>query len=97
MLTVVKDRPELKGYVTQLDRIRSLAEARARQLTGWSGAIEKLPFNGRRQLPQKERVSREMADKARDFGEKFLRSLKPEHPLYNSSEARAARRERVEE
>ena len=97
MIAVVMDRPKLKRYVAQLQRIRALAEACARQLTGWSGAVEKLSFNGRRHLPQKERVSREMADKARDFREKFLRSLKPEHPLYKSREARLARGEQVEE
>jgi hypothetical protein len=35
--------------------------------------------------------------RARDFRVSFLRNLKPDHPLYNSSEARAARGESVEE
>ena len=34
-----------------------------------------------------------MADKARSFRVNFLRSLKPDHPLYASPEARAARGE----
>jgi hypothetical protein len=34
-----------------------------------------------------------MAEKARSFRVNFLRGLKPDHPLYNSPEARAARGE----
>jgi hypothetical protein len=36
------------------------------------------------------------ADKAAQFRLSFLRNLKPDHPLYNSSEARGARGEPVE-
>jgi hypothetical protein len=93
MMAVVKDRPKLQRYLTALQKIRSLAESCARQLTGWSGSIEKLPFDGRRHLPEKERATRESAQKARDFRQNFLRNLKPEHPLYKTPEARAARGE----
>ena len=93
MMAVVKDRPKLKRCLADLQKIRSLAESCARQLTGWSGSIEKLPFDGRRHLPEKERVTRESAQKARDFRQNFLRNLKPEHPLYKTPEARAARGE----
>src|SRR5262245_22106404 len=48
MTAVVKDRPKLKRYVAALNRIRTLAESCARQLTGWEGALDKLPFEGRR-------------------------------------------------
>ncbi|HYG24964.1 MAG TPA: four helix bundle protein [Verrucomicrobiae bacterium] len=91
MMAVVKDRPKLKKHVLALQEIRSLAESCARQLTGWSGSIEKLPFEGRRHLPEKLRASRETTQKAKDFRMNFLRSLKPDHPLYNSPEAKAAR------
>jgi four helix bundle protein len=97
MMAVVKDRPKLKRHVAQLQNIRALAESCARQLTGWSGSIEKLPFNGRRHLPEKERVTRESAQKAKSFRENFLKGLNPAHPLYNSAEARIARGDRVEE
>jgi len=97
MMAVVKERPKLKRCVGQLQRIRALAESCARQLTGWSGSIEKFPFEGRRHLPEKDREKREVAQKARSYRENFLKSLKPEHPLYNSSEARLARGERVDE
>lgn len=42
MTAVVKDRPKLKRYVGYLQRIRSLAESCARQLTGWEGSVDKL-------------------------------------------------------
>ena len=93
MMAVVKGRPKLKRYLSALQRIRALAESCARQLTGWAGAVDKLPFDGRRHLPQQQRAQRQAAQKASDYRLRFLRSLKPEHPLYKSLEARAARGE----
>ena len=96
MIAVVKNRPKLKRHVGSLQRIRELAESCARQLTGWAGAVDRLSFEGRRQMPERERGPRAAAQKAREFRVNFLKSLKPEHPLYGSSEARAARGEAVE-
>ena len=96
MMAVIKDRPKLKHHLAALQRIRSLAESCARQLTGWSGSIDKLPFEGRRHLPEKLRANRETTQKAKLFRLNFLKNLKPEHPLYNSAEARQARGEVVE-
>jgi four helix bundle protein len=93
MIAVVKDRPRLKQHAAALQRIRALAESCARQLTGWAGAVDKLPFEGRRHLPEKDRKSRQAEQKARDFRLNFLKQLKPTHPLYHSTEARAARGE----
>lgn len=93
MMAVVQDRPRLKPIVGQLRQIRTLAESCARQLTGWSGSIEKLPFEGRRHLPEQDRVQRTAAPKNRDFRQNFLRNLKSEHPLYQSREVSAARKE----
>jgi hypothetical protein len=90
-MAVVKDRPKLKRYVAALQRIRAQAESCARQLTGWAGAVDKLPFEGRRHLPQQQRAQREGEEKAREYRLRFLKSLKPSHPLYKSEEARAAR------
>ena len=53
----------------------------------------KWPFQGRRQLPQRECQVREGVEKAREFRVQFLRNLKPNHPLYGSMEARRAREE----
>src|ERR1700730_7760716 len=44
MMAVVHDRPRLKSIVRQLQAIRALAESCARQLTGWAGSIDSLPF-----------------------------------------------------
>jgi len=93
MMAVVKDRPKLKRYLAALQKIRALAESCARQLTGWAGAIDKLPFEGRRHLPVREREAREKAQTAKNFRMDFLKNLKSNHPLYNTSEARAARGE----
>ena len=97
MMAVVKDRPRLKPYVRHLQEIRALAESCAWQLTAWSGSLEASPVQGKRHLAAPERERREMADKAPSFRENFLRNLKPDHPLYRSAEARAARGEPVPE
>lgn len=93
MMAVVHDRPRLKPFVRRLQTIRALAESCARQLTGWAGSIETLPFEGQRHLPEKERQTRQTAQKAKAFRFSFLRNLKPDHPLYNSPEAQAVRGE----
>ena len=93
MMAVVKHRPKLRPIAAQLGAIRAIAESCARQLTGWEGSIDKLPFQGRRHLPEKDRATRTMAQKAREFRLNFLRQLKPSHPLFNSDEAKAARGE----
>ena len=80
-----------------LQEIRTLAESCARQLTAWTGSLEGSPIQGKRHLTAPNRERREMADKARSFRSNFLRNLKPDHPLYKSPEARAARGESVME
>jgi len=97
MMAVVVNRPRLRGVVKELQRIRTLAESCARQLTGWSGSIERLPFEGKRHMPEAVRKTREAQKKGHDYRLNFLRNLKPEHPLYNSREAREARGEIEEE
>jgi four helix bundle protein len=96
MMAVVKDRPKLKRHIAALQKIRALAESCARQLTGWAGAVDKLPFDGRRHLPQRELATRQAAQKSKEFRVNFLKNLKTTHPLYNSSEARTARGELVD-
>jgi hypothetical protein len=93
MMAVVKDRPRLKPHLRHLQDIRALAESCARQLTAWTSSVEGSPVQGKRHMLAPERGRREMADKARSFRVNFLRSLKPDHPLYSSPEARAARGE----
>jgi hypothetical protein len=95
MMAVVQHRAKLKRYLGEMRKIGLLAESCARQLTGWARAVDSCGFEGRRHLPEKERSSRDAAKKAQDFRLNFLRNLKPDHQLYNSSEARAARGESV--
>jgi len=96
MMAVVKGRPKLKPIAGRLQEIRSLAESCARQLTAWTASIENSPVQGKRHLTDAVKEQREVAAKAREFRTGFLRNLKPEHPLYHSAEARAARGEAVE-
>ena len=96
MMAVVKDRPKLKPVVRRLQEIGSLAESCARQLTAWTASIESSRVQGKRHLTDEAKTRREAEQEARDFRLNFLRNLKPEHPLYKSAEARAARGESVE-
>jgi four helix bundle protein len=94
MMAVVATRPTLRSAATDFARIRTLAESCARQLTKWSKSIEASPIQGKRHQTPQVKQHREAAAKAATFRLNFLRSLKPEHPLYDSPEAQAARGER---
>lgn len=91
MIAVVKDRPALRKYASSLSQIRALAESCSRQLTGWEQSVQALPFEGKRRIPEKAKRTRDTAKKAQDFRLKFLATLNPTHPLYNTREAEAAR------
>jgi four helix bundle protein len=93
MMAVAKDRPKLKPMAHRLQEIRSLAESCARQLTAWTASIDASPVQGKRHLTGPIKQQREAAQKARDSRIHWLRSLKPDHPLYKSTEARSARGE----
>ena len=97
MMAVVKDRPKLKPVLLRLQEIRALAESCARQLTAWTASIDGSTVQGKRYLTGKMKEKRDVAQKARDFRLNFLRNLKPEHPLFNSPDARVARNEALEE
>lgn len=93
MVAVVINRPKLAGIRRQLLQIRAVAESCARQLTGWTSSIEGSPVQGKRHLTAPQRGARDAQQKAKDMRLRFLRNLKPSHPLYNAPEARAARGE----
>jgi four helix bundle protein len=96
MMAVVKDRPRLRTVIKNLQEIRSLAESCCRQLSAWATSIEESPIKGKRFATRQTRESQRASQAARNFRMTFLRNLKPEHPLYNSSEAQAARGESSE-
>jgi four helix bundle protein len=93
MMAVVQSRPALKPFWGRMQEIRALAESCARQLTAWLASIDSSPVQGKRQLTGAIKEKREAAQKALDYRLNFLRQLKPEHPLFKSAEARAARGE----
>jgi len=97
MIAVVQRRPKLQPIGSRLQAIRSLAESCARQLTAWVGAIEDSPVQGKRHLTGEVKRNRGATQKAQAYRLKFLRSLKPEHPLYSSREACEARGEVMED
>jgi hypothetical protein len=97
MIAVVVNRRSYAPIRPSLLAIRASAESCARQLTAWTGSLEDSPVQGKRHLTGPVKAAREMQQKVHGFREKFLAGLKPNHPLYNTSEARAARGEPVEE
>jgi hypothetical protein len=64
-----------------------------RQLTAWTNSVEGSRDKGKRHFTEQFRIQRDTQRKAQDFRLNFLRNLKPSHPLFNSTEARAARGE----
>jgi four helix bundle protein len=97
MMAVIKSRPKLQRCSRQLQGIRDLAESCARQLTAWTSSIEDSPVQGKRHLNARQRESKQSAQAVQDFRQRFLRNLNPNHPLYHTAEARAARGEPGEE
>jgi four helix bundle protein len=96
MLAVVRNRPKLNRFMQHFEEIRALAESCARQLTAWASSVEGSAVQGKRHLTNQAREARRTAEAAKEFRLQFLRNLKPEHPLYRSSEAREARGEAMQ-
>jgi four helix bundle protein len=101
MLTVKERRAGRAGWSedlkSQVSNLKSTAASCSRQLRGWADSLQNSNIQGPRDLNEKVRERERMAKRARDFRLDFLRNLEPTHPLYQSSEARAARGEPVEE
>jgi hypothetical protein len=93
MIAVVMERRNYAPIRPALLAIRASAESCARQLTAWTESIEASPVQGKRHLTGPVKAARETQQKARGFRDRFLAGLKPNHPLYNTAEARAARGE----
>lgn len=93
MISVVMDRPAYRGFRRQLTIIQGTALNCCRQVGAWIQSLQAVPDQRKRRLDGSQRPALEAQRKAVEFHLQFLRSLKPEHPLYNSSEARAARGE----
>jgi four helix bundle protein len=78
---------------SQISNLISLAESCSRQLRGWADSLQNSDIQGQRHLNEKVRQRERSVKMAKAYRLNFLRNLKPEHPLYRSSEARAARGE----
>lgn len=93
MLAVIAPRPKLKPFNRDFTRIVTLAKSCSKQLTAWTRSVEESPVQGKRHLTPEVKEKRELAGKAAQYKQNFLRTLKPNHPLYNTDEARVARGE----
>ncbi len=93
MIAVIARRPGLKDFDPDFLRIRALTESCSRQITAWMMSIEDSPIHGKRHMTGPEKSRRDTVAKTREFRHRFLCMLKPDHPLYHTREARAARGE----
>jgi four helix bundle protein len=91
MIAVVHRRPRLKRLLPQFGNICSSAESCSRQITGWAASIEDSPIDGKRHLTGSTRARKEAAEASLDLRRQFLLSIAPQHPLYSTPEAVAAR------
>lgn len=91
MIAVAQHRTKLRRISGELDRIRACAESCARQLTAWAASVEESPIQGKRHLTATTRAAQHSAHAHADLRRQFLLSLRPEHPLYASTEAVEAR------
>jgi four helix bundle protein len=97
MLKVKSRRAGKAGWTadlkSEISNLISLAESCSRQLRAWADSLQNSDIKGQRHLNEKTRQRDRIVKTAKDYRLNFLRNLKPEHPLYNSTEARAARGE----
>lgn len=91
MMAVIRDRPRLRPFRPALEQIADLASDILRQLTAWIASIEQGPIQGKRHLTGPQTRQRAAAASSANLRLAFLRSLTPDHPLYDTPEAQAAR------
>ncbi|OPZ26379.1 MAG: hypothetical protein BWZ02_02047 [Lentisphaerae bacterium ADurb.BinA184] len=93
MMALAARRPALAMVAGRLADIRAGAEACSRQIAAWAASVENSPVQGSRHLTAAGRQDRRAAEAARWFRNHFLTNMSPDHPLYNTREARLARGE----
>jgi four helix bundle protein len=91
MCLVVLKRRKVAPATAHLKKIHDKAKECVRQISGWTRSLEESPVQGKRHLTPKTRAAKRESDFASDLRQKFLTTLDPKHPLYDSPEARAAR------
>ena len=90
MCAVILTRKKIKPALVLLQAIRAACESCLKQLTAWMYQIDSGPVQGKRHLTGTDKRRRDEGRIASEWRLKFLRSMKPDHPLYNSPEARKA-------
>lgn len=97
MLCLAERRASKAGWPadlkSEISNLKSTAESCSRQLRGWADSLQNSSIQGQRHLDDKVRKTERTKKAVTDFRLQFLRNLKPEHPLYRTPEARAARGE----
>ena len=93
MCAVISTRRKVRPAADTLQAIRAAGESCLKQLTAWMTQIDSGPVQGKRHLTGTEKRRRDEIRIADEWRQRFLRSIKPDHPLYNSPEARKARGE----
>ena len=93
MLGLLERRPWMGQFKSEVSSWKSAAEGCSRQLRGWADSLQNSPIQGQRHLTRQVRERERVAKAASAFRLNFLRNLRPDHPLYRSPEARAARGE----
>lgn len=93
MMRVVIQRPALLPARAQVQAIMGLADSLVRQLTGWMQSVEHGQVQGKRHLDSAGKATRTMQQKAEGLRRQFYQMMKPDHPLYNTPEAKRYREE----
>jgi four helix bundle protein len=91
MMAVIKNRPKIRPARLLMSEISGLADDCIKQITGWIKYLDASEVQGKRHLTPLRREQQQTATAAKKYRLDFLRKLKPNHPLYNTEEARAAR------
>lgn len=94
MILVIQKRPGLVTIKPQLEDILKCAQSCARQLTGWIGSIEEGGITGKRHKTGEQKQEARNTAMAHKYKQMFYKSIKPDHPLYHTEEARQARGEK---
>jgi four helix bundle protein len=94
MIAVVRERASVRAISRDLRAISQIAESCSAQLMAWIGSIERGPVKGKRFFADGRSEAAKVAKAAQEFRTRFLKSLKPEHPLYNTDEVREEREAR---
>ena len=91
MIAVIQLRPEMQPIRSQLQLIFDHACDCIKQIMGWTQYLENSDVQGKRHLTPERKHELQTKNGARNIRLLFLRSLSPEHPLYHTEEAKAAR------